>query len=477
VPSCSSGTASTVSLQPGVYTDSAPLNALMACTSKVILFTPGTYFFDFRNGEPGQPSGSRVWTIDNKATTVVGGTPSGWSTSAASKPVLDMPGACVSPLTTQTAGSGVRFVFGGDSRLSIGPGNVELCGQWSATRPPITVYGAKADEGTETGAATASSASSSASSGSPAFTTTGTGTLAESLAVADDGAAAAAQFTGKKATATMTAGGFVSGPAPPAGSVLRSAVLSIRHQVTGSGVTGFSYTVTPPGGAALPAVALPTAPSAWTTTTSNLGSALAASVAGGSLSGLQVAVEASAAKDSTAKAAVDWLRLDLTWTPPTGIRGQSTAVDGAANCVGTAPYVPGSQNCALVKTSGNQLSFYVTGTVYAPLAALDVGLTNTSGQVFRSGLIARSVRMGVSSSSTYSTPIIDVPDDSLGPSDLVVYLTAYRCPDGASCTGVQPGDPPWVLAGKALVKYGDKGVYPPVAGSRSVTVQAWHMLR
>ena len=85
--------------------------------------------------------------------------------------------------------------------------------------------------------------------------------------------------------------------------------------------------------------------------------------------------------------------------------------------------------------------------------------------------------MGVSSSSSYSAPIIDVPDDSFGPVDLVVYLTAYRCPDNAVCAGVQPGTAPWVAAGKAQVKYGDNGVYPPVAGNRAVTVQAWHMLR
>ena len=471
-PSCSSGTGSTVSLQPGVYTDSAPLNELMSCTSKVILFTPGTYFFDFRNGEPGQPSGSHIWTIDNKSTTVVGGTPSGWSTSAATKPALSMPGACVSPLTTQATNSGVRFVFGGNSRMSIGPGNVELCGQWSASRPPITVYGAKADDGTESGAGTAGSASSTTS---PAFT--GLANLA-----AADGTAATATFatSNRPATATLTATGFVPGAAPPKGSVLRGAVLSVRHRVEpgASGVTGFSATVTPIGGGGLPSVSLATAPSAgWTTTTSDLRSALAASVADGSFSGLRVAVDATVAGNSAASVDVDWLQLDLTWTPPTGIRGQGTAVDGAANCVGTAPYVPGSQNCPLIKTTGNQLDFYVTGTVYAPLAALDIGLTNTSGQVFRSGLIARSVRMGVSSSSSYSTPIIDVPDDSLGPADLVVYLTAYRCPDGASCAGVQPGTVPWVVAGKAQVKYGNHGLYPPVAGNRSVTVQAWHMLR
>jgi hypothetical protein len=475
-PACSSGTGSTVSLEPGVYTDSAPLNTLMSCTSKVILFKPGTYFFDFRNGEPGQPSGSHVWTISNKNTTVVGGTPSGWSATAASKPALTMPGACVSPLTTQTAGSGVRFVFGGDSRLVAGPGNVELCGQWSATRPPITVYGAKQDDGSGAGSATANPATSTSTT-TPAFT--GIANL-----TADDGTAATAVFpsTNKVTTASLTANGFLPAGAPPAGSLLSSAVLTVKHRVStgSSGVTGFSYTVTPnptSGGSAQPAVALPTTPSAsWTTATSDLRAALASSVAAGTFTGLRVAVDATVARNSAATVGVDWMQLDLAWTPPTGIRAQSTAVNGAANCVGTAPYVPSSQNCALISTSGNQLSFYVTGTVYAPLAALDISLTNTAGQVFRSGLIARSVQMNVSSSSSYSAPIIDVPDDALGPVDLVVYFTAYRCPDGATCTGVPPGSS-WVEAGKTQVKYGDNGVYPPTAGSRRVTVKSWQLLR
>jgi hypothetical protein len=479
-PACSSGTASTVSLQPGVYTDVTPLNALTSasCNHKVILFTPGTYFFDFRNGEPGGASGTtHVWTVGNKDATVVGGTPNGWSPSAATKPALTMPGACVSPLTTQSAGTGVQFVFGGDSRFDVGPGKVELCGQWSATRPPITVYGAKADDGSGSGAG-AVNVGTSTSTTSPAFSDLANLT-------ASDGNAATAVFpaTNKVTTATLAANGFVPTSAPPAGSLLRSAVLSVRHRVStgSSGVTGFSSTVTPnptSGGSALAAVSLPTTPSAsWTTTTTDLRTALAASVASGTFTGLRVAVDTTVARNSTATVGVDWLQLDLTWTPPTGIRGQSTAVNGATNCVGTAPYVPGGSNCALITTSGNQLSFYITGTVYAPLAALDIGLTNTSGQVFRSGLIARSVRMGVSSSSTYSLPIIDVPDDSFGPVDLVVYLTAYRCPDGEVCTGVAPPSSPWVVAGKARVRYDDGGVYPPVPGARSVTVQAWQMLR
>jgi hypothetical protein len=470
VPSCSSSTTSTVSLQPGVYTDSAPLNALMSCTDKVILFTPGTYFFDFRNSG----TDSHVWKINNKDTTVVGGTPNGWSPTATTKPTLTMPGACISPLTTTAANSGVRFVFGGDSRLAVGAGNVELCGQWSATKPPITIYGAKADEGT--GSATgAVSAAVIPKKASPEFAGLG------NLAVAD-GVAAVADFPSARqaATTSFTASGFEPDNRPPIGSVLTSAVLSVRHQVpAGSGnVTGFSYTVTPNFGSGLPSVPLATTPSAaWTTTTSNLRSALADSVEAGTFTGLNVTVEATVARDSKATVAVDWLQLDLTWVLPTGIRAQSTAVNGASNCVGTAPYVAGGPNCALITTSGKQVQFYVTGTVYAPLAALDIGITNTSGQVFRSGLIARSVRMDLSSSGMHSAPIIDVPDDTSGPVDLVVYLTAYRCPEGATCTGVSPPSAPWVMAGKAQVKYGDKGIYPPVAGQRSVSVEAWQMLR
>lgn len=469
-PGCSSGTASAVSLSPGIYTDAVRLNALTsggsACTSKVVLFTAGTYFFDFRNSA----SADRVWTIGNKDVTVIGGTPNGWSTSATAKPALELPGACISPLTTTTANSGVQFVFGGDSRLKVTAGDVELCGQWSANRPPITIYGAKADSGIDSGSATAAAVSSATA---PAFT--GLVNLS-----ANDGIAATATFQNpnKATTASLVARGFGPSPTVPANSVLRKATLSVKHRVTGAGVTGLTATVAPKDGAARPADPLPVT-TAWETSEVDLSSTLAASVAAGTLNDLNITVAAAAAKNSTATVGVDWISLALEWIPPTGIRAQTTRIGGADNCVGTAPYVPGVRNCAMITTDGKQTDFYVTGTTYAPLAALDIALTNASGQVFRSGLIARSVQMKVTASSDFTGAVIEVPDDTTlaTATDLVVYFTAYRCPDGATCTGVAPPAAPWVEAGKAQVKYDDKGVFPPAAGARSVTVEAWQLLR
>lgn len=123
-------------------------------------FSPGTYYFDF---------GSTPWTWP---TTLVGGTPTSgpsvdnadgsittpaitsldptnastlsalsgiaaWPTSASQKP-----NACADP-TAQKQYPGVEFVFGGTSSFTPNWfGNAELCGTYSATAPPIAIYGA-----------------------------------------------------------------------------------------------------------------------------------------------------------------------------------------------------------------------------------------------------------------------------------------------------------------------------------------------
>jgi hypothetical protein len=467
VPGC--GSTWIVQLSPGVYRDSAALNTLMKC-KKVVLFKPGTYFFDFRNGEPGQPGGGHVWTIDDPATTVIGGTPNGWSASAATRPAFTMPGSCVSPLTTQSANSGVEFVFGGDSRLLVDGGDVELCGQWYASRPPITIHGAKADDGVISRTGPVGTATSTASGSNSPFLPTGPGTLKQAVA-AEDGTTAAASLMGKT-KATLASTGFVPATPPAAGSVLRSATLRVRHRVMGSGVTDWAATATPTGGTKDSVFALPIS-TAWTTTAVDVSADLAALVGAGTFNGLAVSLSASSSNQAAAMVEVDSLQLELEWIPATGIRGQNTPVAGTANCVSAVP----NPGCALITTRGTKTEFYVTGTTYVPLAVLDIELTNASGQVFRSGLIARRVKIAVTPSSSFAGPVIEVPDDAFGPIDLVVYFTAYRCPDGVNCTGVAPPAAPWVEAGKAQVKYDDKGVFPPAAGARSVTVEAWQLLR
>jgi hypothetical protein len=100
-------------------------------------FTPGTYYFNF-------PSTAPTWTVDTGS--LVGGTPAS-ALVAGQSPTI--PGSCISPLTSTTVNQGVQFVFGGLSRMDVrGTARAELCGSYSATAPPVAVYGLKSAVGT-----------------------------------------------------------------------------------------------------------------------------------------------------------------------------------------------------------------------------------------------------------------------------------------------------------------------------------------
>jgi hypothetical protein len=159
---------------------------------------------------------------------------------------------------------------------------------------------------------------------------------------------------------------------------------------------------------------------------------------------------------------IDSLRLELTFVPP--------AFRGASGCVTNTPYLGGGEaaaNCSLVtavNNSGNQ--FYVQGTTYAPKAALDITLNNAAEQVFRFGVISRSLWVKETGSFSYSGVVIEVPDDSPG-FVFSMYLTVYICPKSATCT---PAGSPVLRSKVALV---DSDPTTPHAGARQVTILSW----
>lgn len=298
-PSCASSPGGTVTLQPGFYTDVAPLNALTTSCGKAVLFTSGTYVFDFRNSGPAT---SRVWRTTQSGGPVVGGIPNGWNPASATTPTITMPGSCVSPFASQSNG-GVQFLFGGDSQWSLAAGSrVELCGPWSATRPPIVLQGA-------------------------------------------------------------------------------------------------TTTQQPPGG------------------------------------------------------------------PPGGIRSQTEVGNGSTGCVSSG------SSCPLLTTRGTNTALFLQGTVYAPVALLDVQAPNATVPVFRAGVIVRALDLTLPASFSSTTPIIDLPDDSPGSTPVEVYLTAYLCPP-AGCSGNPPGNPSWPIGGRAVVAFS-----AGTSGHRTVAVRAWRIQR
>jgi Tfp pilus assembly protein PilX len=124
---------------PGRFTDAAALTDLSGCTTGIVYFQPGTYYFDFTAG------GNHVWTVED--TYLIAGTPTIPLTAAPAP--AQMPGSCLPPAdAAATTSTGVRFVFGGDSRLELGHkgnpgGQIAICASRSASGPPIAVYGLK----------------------------------------------------------------------------------------------------------------------------------------------------------------------------------------------------------------------------------------------------------------------------------------------------------------------------------------------
>lgn len=127
-------------LTPGRYTSVAALNALTGCSTGVVWFTPGTYYFDFKDSGV-----AHNWVVSR--TYDIAGTPTIPLTTTPTP--AQMPTACVAPSDpAATTTSGALFVFGGDSQMTLSHqgspgGQVTVCASASASGPPIAVYGLK----------------------------------------------------------------------------------------------------------------------------------------------------------------------------------------------------------------------------------------------------------------------------------------------------------------------------------------------
>lgn len=471
LPTCDTG--STVEFVPGYYDDAVGLSAMMAgtgpCAGKTFHFRPaaagiGIYYFDFHNGEGGGlPTGPRVWTIDDRNAEVVGGTPQGWVPDAAA-PVS--PGACVSPLTATTS-PGVQFVFGGDSRLHLKAGSVELCGQYSTSTPPVALYGAKTGNDTVTGPTVYATDRTGTNPGTgPTFSS-------PTRIQTTDNLASSAVIDATSVVAGVTASVVVKGFVPPAGaipagSLLTAAKLAVVHRdnnaTAESRLSLLRLTITPtrPGAAAFPDVPQPTIyqdgpdGTAFHTDTLDLLPTLAADVHTYGFTGMQVRYDAGATLFSKVTEHLDSIRLTLTYRKP-AVRGQRIAVNGGANCI--ASYAGG---CDLLETeAGATLS--VQGTLYAPYALADLRLTDVTAPVVRAGLVVRALRTQATGRAGYDGPVLEVPNTSTGPQPLDVYFRAYLSTKVVATARVRfPASDPTV---------------PPTPGRRAVTVLSWTIRR
>jgi Tfp pilus assembly protein PilX len=468
LPTCTTAN-SVVTFLPGTYDDVTGLNDMMqgnsSCKHSTWWFKPGVYYFDFRNtgvnANPLLPAAGgegNTWTINDGY--LVAGTPVNAAGAIIASPPVPalIPGSCDNPIKNASA-VGVQFIFGADSRLAIKAGQAEICGTYRADKAPVAIYGLKSGADTTTAWTGANALSMTAVDTAGLFTSAGN-------VVKPDGLLATwTKTSSNNQTSTVTVSGFQPPAAIPVGSVLKSAKLVAVHG-NSAGVTGDDRTIqlSPTGGTAINVTLPKVADTAMHTDVIDLYQSgtgtLADLVTKGTFSGGKISYSTAVGHAGIER--VDSLQLELSFVPP--------AFRGSSGCVTSTPYTGGGQdgaNCSLVtavNNSGNQ--FYVQGTTYAPKAALDITLNNAAEQVFRFGVISRSLWVKETGSFSYGGVVIEVPDDSPG-FVFSMYLAVYICPKAATCGTT--GSP--VLRSKvALV---DSDPTTPQAGARQVTILSW----
>jgi hypothetical protein len=354
----------------------------------------------------------------------------GWSTGAGTRPTIPLPGGC------DTSASGVQFVFGGDSQWNVTAGKVELCPQPSQTTQRIAVFGLKSGSTSATGMTAVASSASSTSYSPAANGVTINGSVATATLPATNPASSA--------SITLTATNGI-----PAGSTITSASLRVAHYDTNDTTTSattnigsIQATITPATGTG----STVNVPFEGTLTTDTITLLPPGSNNYSDLSSFTLQYTVTSTKNKTVSSRLDGMDLVVTYVP-VGFEAQS-------GCIVNRPYVGNASACAFLKTSGTA-SFVMQGTVYAPLAPVDIALTSESAQVFGRGLISWVIRLNAIPASGFTSALAQTPDDSGTRADRQVLFTATE--SGTT----------WA---RALVTFTDGGGSTPGA---TVTVNSW----
>jgi hypothetical protein len=365
-------TAGIATFNPGTFSDPA---ALSACAKN--FFKPGTYYFNF-------PTSNPTWNVNY----VIGGTLiSNNTTCDQTKP-------------------GVLFIFGGRSNVVVGDGATFIvCASPSNTSQQIALYGL----GHPVTVA-------------PTMLVNATGFVNPNYGMVLGGPpASAALSTGSPTfpTATETVKAFT--PAIPAGSTINKVVLRIRHFESGSSPNNLKpeVVVTTPTGTVLDAnpgvCSFPCAD--W------VSSDLSASLnTPGMISGVTVAYSATLnGANKLATENLGGIVLDVEYTPA-GFQGETEAV-----CAATT--------CSLISGTSSGATISVSGTVYAPLASVNVTASNTSVYAFNSGVILRSLSIQFTNSVPQGSTSVSIPPITVIYSPIrKVLFTATVAANGVTTT-------------------------------------------
>jgi hypothetical protein len=232
-PSCVGGLAT---FQPGFYSNVDPINVSLACANA--LFTPGDYYFDFTDN----PSADQTMTFLNE---VVGGKDFGMSGGnfvTRTDPATGITRRCETDLDGTSTGfaTGVRFIFGGTSKISFASGSdVELCAPRFTNDQEIAIYGVTAASATNP--APSPTTSTIVPSTNPVPGQYSSPSNAYAICDGPPGCTnslnATYSVTVPKKTSAQTGsimlGGFSS--TIPDGSIINSAKIQFRHRESASG--------------------------------------------------------------------------------------------------------------------------------------------------------------------------------------------------------------------------------------------------
>lgn len=495
--SCPNGV---VTFKPGYYDNAIALTALMTgngpCGGSTWWFTHGTYYFDFHNNTndsdvyrgtaTGGGGSADQWGITRG--NLVAGTPTDSDGNVIKSPGVSpvMPGSCQNPIRS-TTNAGVQFIFGGDSQLALGgSADAEICGTYSATRPPIGVFGLRS------GAATTTTLTGPSVTGTALKMSTlvsaglFSNATAAKLVQPDANSATWPKTTATVQTSTITMSGYAPPSAIPAGSIVKTATVRVVHgnskkYVTGTNKDKLTVTFTPKGVAGLPGPAIALTPTLPKITglqpdvlpvqALNGTSTFANYVHDNGFTGADVAYTATLSHSGNEN--LDAIQIDISYVPPAFRSEQINTI--SSNCMKQAYTGTPSGGCAVLSTSAlSNFSgdFYVQGTTYTPVAPIDLTLGKAAQQVLRFGVISRSLWIKQTGAFRYSGPVIGIPTDNPVNSDNsspAVFLTVYVCP--AKATSSCDTDPGAIKALRVKAMINDS------APTSSMTILGWSNLR
>lgn len=490
-----------VAFLPGYYDDAKSLTALMTgsgpCAGSTWWFKPGTYYFDFHNNtsDPDVYRGAvtasgrtaNQWAITKG--NLVAGTPTDGNGTAKASPGAfpTIPGSCQNPGRRKTP-TGVQFIFGGDSQLAVGgSADAEICGTYHADRPPIALYGLK------TGAATTTTLSGSGTGSSALRMSTvlspGNFTNATQASLAELGGTSATwpKTSSGTETSTISMSGYAPPPATPipAGSIVKTATIRVTHGNSKKYVAADRLAVTftpkgvagsPPGPDITPAgLTYPNSTGLVTNSlvvqAANATSPFGQYVHENGFTGADMAYAATLTHSGIES--LDTIQIDISYVAP-AFRSENIATI-SSNCINVTYTRTSSTACAVLSTSVSALpsftgAFYIQGTTYTPLAAIDLTLNNAAQQVLRFGVISRSLWAKKVGAFSYPGPVIEMPDDAEGNDGApIVILTVYVCPATSTSTCSTHAGATMGLRAQARIDDAE----PP----SKVTILSWSNLR